>query len=247
MDLTKYFTLSVTHGFHVPQELEWDKLLSSIISITDVAVEGDIVELLTDRAAIRMDHPLPQSGFMDLDLFLTRVPRKPGPDGETPTGTLFSNRTAGSNAEEGWPTFRVALKRKDNLHGTLVLKVRQDLQKPWQQLVSSIPLRIYTWYNLVLSWGSALSISIAEALHDGTRSAIDNMHGPAKPSSNPEVHHFGIGKVDNPINQERPLWTEPALAGAKIRLKDDRLKACLPTRQWKGLLGTKQPGRKGIV
>ena len=233
VDLTKYFTLSVTHGFRLPQELDWQKLSSKVVGMTDVAVEKDMIELLSEKAAIRINHPLPTNGFMAFDLYFSRVPKKPGPQGETPAGILFTNRIWPPNTDVGWPTFRVALKRKDDLHGILVMKVRQNRDQPWQQLVASTPLRSYTWYYLVLSWGNAMSISIAQALHDGTRATIDNLNNPAQPSSPPEVQYFGIGRVDHPIANERQVWTEPSLAGTKIRLKGSCFKPILQTDRYK--------------
>ena len=92
MKPSDYFVLAVTHNFHVPEELDWHAASSAIVEARDIGVDGDIVELHSETAILRMDYPVPKEGAIAFDLFLTQMPEGLGPTAKPQWAPCF--RTA---------------------------------------------------------------------------------------------------------------------------------------------------------
>jgi hypothetical protein len=219
MKTSDYFVLGTSHLFHVPDELDWRAAFSAVVERRDIKVDGDAVELLSEAAILRMNYPVPEEGVISFDLFLSRIPSTPGPHGETPKGTVFSNRTTSGVPEKGWPTLRVGVQRKDASSGTLILDVAQSDQRVWRSVTLSSPLESGKWHSLLASWGNRMSLALVQ---DGPQDArnliVSSRQVSARPFSTPKVHFFGLGRVDNPYDHGLPYWTPPSLLGAKIRI-----------------------------
>jgi hypothetical protein len=211
----KALEYSVLTAAHLPNELDWDECLSSVVEMHHIDINGDIVELLEPDAILRIDHAVPTRGFISLRLQLSRIPDEPGQNGKKPVATIFSNRTVTSVPEKGWPTMRLELVRLDDTQGALRLNIAQSDNREWRILDSSRLLRIDEWYSVTVSWGVAMSIAVASELDEASRLTVDTSSVPAVPFSS-GLHFLGLGRVDRPVDQGIPLWSPPSLAGAKI-------------------------------